>query len=81
MFQIKIISGFIEKNIKFLIFLFFNGSAAPEDIIQMTSDHVGMLIRTWTNILRYGYVNIQYLFHSTLQCAYDIVHMNDCAYD
>ena len=50
--------------LKFIIFSFFNGSAAPEDIIQMTSDHVSMLIRTCNIIWHYGYVKIQQFFIS-----------------
>ena len=34
-------------------------SAALEDVIQLTSDHVGMLIMTLNNIRHYGYVKIR----------------------
>ena len=47
----KKILKFVKKN--------FNGLAAAEYIIQMTSDHVSMLIKTWNNIWHYGYVKIK----------------------
>ena len=55
--------------LNFGIYFFFNGSAAPKDIIQITSDHVAMFIRTW-NKIQNGYVKIQNFFfslHPTVQ--------------
>ena len=70
----KLFQDLLKKMLKFVIFFFFNGLAAPKDIIQITSDHVGMLIRTCNNIWHCGYVKIQFFLsfhpnvHITARC-------------
>ena len=44
-FNQNLFQDLLKKILKFVIFSFFNDTAAPEGIIQMTSNHVGMLIR------------------------------------
>ena len=71
----KLFQDLLKKMLKFIIFSFFIGLAAPEDIIQMTSDHVSMLIRTFNIIWHYSYVKIQQFFFSIHPIGYIHISM------